>query len=93
MCTVAIAVGIVRVGAAAYIDTSAAHATELMPANTAVARVIGGDETAAVSVLYGSVIDKRLSIPVRFMPGGAFHRASAEESDCTMDLLFTESMN
>jgi hypothetical protein len=70
MCTVAIAIGIVRVGAAAYIDTWAAHATELMPenidvaraiggdGNIAVAHTIGGDETAAVSVPCGSVIVK-----------------------------------
>jgi hypothetical protein len=93
MSIAAIAVGSVRVGVAACTGTSEGRATELTPANIEVAREIGDDETAAVSVLYGSVIDKRLSIPVRFMPGGAFHRASAEESDCTMDLLFTESMN
>jgi hypothetical protein len=70
MCTVAIAAGTVRVGAEAYIGTSAGHATELTPANIAVDRVIGGDETAAVSVPCGSVIDNLLSSPVRLMPGG-----------------------
>ena len=57
MCTVAIAVGIVRAGVAAYIGTSAGRAAELTPANIAVARAIGGDEIAAVSVLCGSVTD------------------------------------